>query len=72
MLDIPAAPAPRAKNFKTHCIHGHSLDDAYLTTHYWAGKKRVMRICRPCQLERAAKQRRKTKDNPLFEIKATP
>ncbi len=51
MPELPAPFAPRAKNVKTHCIHGHSLDDAYLTVHFWAGKKRVMRICRPCQLE---------------------
>ena len=61
MPEYPASFAPRAKNVKTHCIHGHSLDDAYLTVHFWAGKKRVMRICRPCQLERVAEQRRKNK-----------
>jgi len=58
---MPKIPSPGARNYKTHCIHGHSLDDAYLTTHYWAGKKRVMRMCRPCQLERAAKQREKNR-----------
>ena len=63
MPDTPVAPAPGAKNFKTHCIHGHSLDDAYLVTHWYKGKNRVMRLCRPCQVERAAKQRRKSKAN---------
>ena len=61
MPELPPSLAPRAKNAKTHCIHGHSLDDAYITTHYYAGKNRVMRICRPCQLERVAQQRRKDK-----------
>ncbi len=64
MRELPASLAPGAMNVKTHCIHGHSLDDAYLTTHYYAGKKRVMRICRPCQLARVANQRRKDKANP--------
>ncbi len=64
MPELPLSLAPGAMNVKTHCIHGLSLDDAYLTTHYWAGKKRVMRICRPCQIERAAKQRRKKKADP--------
>ena len=59
--EVPASLAPGAMNVKTHCIHGHSLDDAYLTTHYWWGKKRVMRICRPCQIERVRNQRRKNK-----------
>ena len=72
MAELPPSLALGAMNVKTHCIHGHSLDDAYLTTHFWAGKKRVMRICRPCQIERARKQRRKSKANPLFDIKATP
>ena len=64
MRELPASLAPGAMNVKTHCIHGHSLDDAYVTTHYYAGKKRVMRICRPCQLARVANQRRKDKANP--------
>ena len=63
MPEIPVSLAPGAMNVKTHCIHGHSLDDAYITTHFWRGKKRVMRICCPCQIERAAKQRQKKKVN---------
>ena len=62
MPELPPSLAPGAMNVKTHCIHGHSLDDAYITTHIWYGK-RVMRICRPCQLERARKQREKKKPN---------
>ena len=61
MRELPPSLAPGAVNVKTHCIHGHFLDDAYITTHHYAGKKRVMRICRPCQLERVAQQRRKAK-----------
>ena len=46
---------------KSPCIHGHSLDEAYLTTHYSGERKRVMRIFRPCQLARVAARRQKPK-----------
>lgn len=48
-----------ANNTKTHCIHGHSLDDAYIVYHYYKGKTRRMRICKPCQLGRVTIQRAK-------------
>jgi len=46
-------------NVKTHCIHGHNLDDAYIVYHQWRGAVRKMRICRPCQIARMRAQRDK-------------
>lgn len=59
MLTLPESLQPGAMNVKTHCKHGHSLDDAYLVEHRRVpGERlRVMRICRTCQIARAAWQR---------------
>ena len=49
-LSPPAQSAARS-----HCIYGHSLDDAYLYRQATTGRRR--RCCRPCANARAAKQR---------------
>ena len=56
---LPDSLQPGAANVKTHCKRGHSLDDAYLVKHRTrpGEPKRIMRICRTCQLARAAWQR---------------
>lgn len=43
---------PSQGDFKTHCVRGHSLIDAYITDHRVNGKWYPMRICRVCQLQR--------------------
>lgn len=42
---------------KTHCKHGHSLEDAYL----W-GKKRPYKACRTCRSQRAKELTQKRKN----------
>lgn len=61
---MPLTDEQRAKQSaamtKTHCIHGHSLDNAYIVYHKGYADKRVrMRICKPCQLARNIKYRAK-------------
>lgn len=70
--ETPDSLKPGAMNVKTHCIHGHSLDDAYLVEHRRVPgeRKRVMRICRTCQLARAAWQRvqkRQRRDAVIYD-----
>ena len=49
---------------KSHCPHGHSLDDAYLVPHKVRGKMYTMRICKQCQKERNIRYKeRKLRNN---------
>lgn len=44
---------------RTHCLHGHSLDDAYRIK---TGKRRGRRCCRQCILERSRRNRQARKE----------
>jgi len=56
----------RGENFsgvnarKTECVHGHSLEDAYIERRPRSGKLR--RVCRTCKLSRDAAKRARMKE----------